>query len=84
MWKVLGYDADSFGWTFVSSHKTATHAHVAAGSVKAQRLFQWVAVVLVTISVSTGETEISIVECDAPNFAALLNVAGFREAAAKR
>lgn len=81
MYKILGYDADGFGWTFVSRHSGHRDAILAGASVRAERLFQWVAVVQVYVLVRDGANEIAIVECNAPNVAGLLGVAEFRAAA---
>lgn len=81
MFKVIGYDADLFGWTFVSRHSGHQEARAAWFAVKAQRVFLWVALVQVRVNVSDGASEIEVVECDAPNAQNLPNVEDFRTAA---
>ena len=81
MWKVLGYDADAFGWVLVSKHDGYKDGLLAYRAVKAARVHQIVALVQVRYGVSDGQPEIELSESDAPNPQNLLTVAAFRDAA---
>lgn len=84
MFKILGYDADNFAWVCVSKRNGYEQGRLAYRETLSQRAFQCVALVQVRITVSQGETEIEVLDSDAPNAKNLPQLEAFRNAATGR